>query len=107
MLRFLVSKINIYKHKIKNHLSNKGNQNFHLRKIFVDTVHTFIIFKNHLSNKGNQNFHLRKIFVDTVHTFIIFKITSLIREIKIFINPDQSIPINLINPDQSGSHPIF
>ena len=50
MLRFLVSKINIYKHKIK--------------------------------------------------------IISLIREIKIFINPDQSIPINLINPDQSGSHPI-
>ena len=29
------------------------------------------------------------------------------KEIQFFINPDQSISINLINPDQSGSHPIF
>ena len=73
MLRFLVSKINIYKHKIKTISLIREIKVFISHKIFVDTVHTFIIFKNHLSNKGNQNFHLRKIFVDTVHTFIIFK----------------------------------
>ena len=97
---------------------NKGIQNFHLRKIFVDSVHTFIFFKKSPIIRELkayfplimkiQSFHLpRKIFVDTAHTFIIFKMIPLIREFKIFKNPDQSIHINLINPDQSGSRPIL
>ena len=49
---------------------NKEIQNFSSRKIFVRTVHTFVIFK--IS-------HPRKIFVYTVLTFVIFKISNPVK----------------------------
>ena len=87
--------------------SNKEIQNFSSRKIFLCTVHTFIIFKKSSLNNEIQNFISVKNYVvyDTLLYFS--KNHPLIRKFNFSINPDQSTSINLINPDQSGSHLIL